>query len=158
MQHADLLNRFCTSRENQVKAIFSSLFILQNQLQTIFDQQADITLKQFMLLTIVKQSQGSLTFTQFGELLGCSRQNIKKLASALQQKELVRIHQSGQDARALVILPTEKLSRYFDGAAEFHRKKLGCLFQEYSDQEVEEFFRLFAKLYHGVTRLEEDTP
>ena len=156
MRHSDLIKQFSTSRENQMKAIFSSLFILQNQLQTIFDHQTKLTLKQFMLLTMVRQSQQHLTFTQLGRLLGCSRQNIKKLASVLRQKGFVQIQPSSQDARALVIVPTEKLGCYFKEAEDFHRKKLSCLFQEYSDEEVGQFFRLFMKLYHGVERLEED--
>ena len=73
----DLTAKFSGSTENQRKAIFSTLFIAGNKLQTLFDNHIpEVSLKQFMLLSIVRQSKESLTFTQLGNLLGCSRQNI----------------------------------------------------------------------------------
>ncbi len=84
MNQNDLIKRFSSTTENQEKAVFSTLFIAGNKLQTLFDNHIpQITLKQFMLLSIVRQSKDALTFTQLGNLLGCSRQNIKKLADVL---------------------------------------------------------------------------
>ena len=75
----DLITKFSGTTEYQQKAIFSTLFIATNRLQTLFDSHLpEISLKQFMLLSIVRQSKEPLTFTQSGNLLGCSRQNIKK--------------------------------------------------------------------------------
>ena len=80
----ELITRFSDTRENQQKAVFSTLFIAGNRLQTVFDNHIpEISLKQFMLLSIVRQSPEQLTFTQLGDILGCSRQYIKKLADAL---------------------------------------------------------------------------
>ena len=90
--------------------MFSTLCIAENRLQTIFDKSSSgITLKQFMLLTMVRQSEERLTFTQLGDLLGCSRQNIKKLAAVLEQKGFVTIIQNENDKRASFLLPTERL-------------------------------------------------
>ena len=81
MRIQELITRFSDTRENQQKAIFSTLFIAGNRLQTVFDNHIpEISLKQFMLLSIVRQSSEQLTFTQLGDILGCSRQNVKKLA------------------------------------------------------------------------------
>lgn len=86
----ELIIRFSDTIEHREQAIFSSLFIIGNRLQTLFDKHIkDISLKQFMLLSIIKNSKDELTFTQLGELLGCSRQNIKKLAEALEKKVLL---------------------------------------------------------------------
>ena len=83
MDFYDLTAKFSSSTENQRKAIFSTLFIAGNKLQTLFDNRIpEVSLKQFMLLSIVRQSKEQLTFTQLGNLLGCSRQNIKKLADS----------------------------------------------------------------------------
>ena len=68
----DLLTRFSNTTENQCKAIFSTLFIAGNKLQTIFDKNIpQVSLKQFMLLSIIRQSKEPFTFTQLGNLLGC---------------------------------------------------------------------------------------
>ena len=156
MQIADLIEKFRHTRDGQGRAIFSTLFIAGNRLQTSFDRaDGQVTLKQFMLLTMLRQSGEDMTFTQLGELLGCSRQNIKKLAASLEKKGLVTISRNPLDGRACVISPTEELSAYFRQAAQLHTKKLGDLFSVYSDGEMEQLFRLLMKLYSGIDRLEQ---
>ena len=151
MQISDLIRRFKGTRERQEKA---TLCIAENRLQTIFDRSSSgITLKQFMLLTMVRQSEERLTFTQLGDLLGCSRQNIKKLAAVLEQKGFVTIIQNENDKRASFLLPTERLE-YFEQTAALHGQKLACLFQGYTDQEMEQLFTLLMKLYDGIDGLE----
>lgn len=155
MKISDLTERFSISRRHKIKAIFASLFILQNRLQTLFDQgNPSITLKQFMLLVMVRQSGEALTLTQCGELLGCSRQNIKKLAAALERKGLVEIHRKPDDSRAAVLQPTPSMQDYFQQAARFHEQALDTLFCDYTDQEIDGFFSVLTKLYQGTARLE----
>lgn len=159
MRIEELIQKFSHSREKQIKAIFSTLFIAGNRLQTVFDVDAsDVTLKQFMLLTMVRNSKEQLTLTQLGELMGCSRQNVKKLAAVLEKKGLVILEQSEKDLRAACIRPTEKMEQYFKSVALSHKQKLGCLFEAYSDQEVEQLFRLLMKLYGGIDTLETGLP
>ena len=53
----NLTKRFSSSTENQRKAIFSTLFIAGNKLQTLFDNHIpEVSLKQFMLLSIIRQT------------------------------------------------------------------------------------------------------
>ena len=129
----ELITRFSDTRENQEKAVFSTLFIAGNRLQTVFDNHIpEISLKQFMLLSIVRQLPEQLTFTQLGDILGCSRQNIKKLADALEKKGFITIQQSSSDAGAMCICPAKKAEEYFQ----------------------EEFFRLLMRLYAGIENLQ----
>ena len=73
----DLITRFSSTTENQRKAIFSTLFIAGNKLQTLFDNHIpEVSLKQFMLLSLVRQSKEQLSFTQFVRLLKTKRQKI----------------------------------------------------------------------------------
>lgn len=155
MEIHDLISRFSDTKEKQEKAIFSTLFIAGNRLQTIFDNDIpDITLKQFMLLTMVKQSEKELTFTQLGKLLGCSRQNIKKLAEVLAKKGYVSIQQNSSDIRAACIAPTDKMNYFFKDIFIAYEKKLSNLFEGYNEQEIEQFFHLMMKLYTGIETFE----
>ncbi len=157
MEIENLIQAFSHSRENQVKAIFSTLFIAENKLQTIFDNNVpDITLKQFMLLTMVRQSKEQLTFTQCGKLLGCSRQNIKKLASALERKGFVQIVRNENDVRAASVLPTEKIEDYFENVFSGYIKILHSLFEDYSDEEILHFFQLLMRLYPSIEKIEKE--
>lgn len=155
MEINELISRFSDTQEKQEKAIFSTLFIAGNRLQTIFDNEIpDITLKQFMLLTMVKQSKQELTFTQLGKLLGCSRQNIKKLAEVLAKKGYVTIQQSSSDTRAACIAPTEKMQHFFKKIFFEYEHKLADLFEGYDEQEIKQFFDLMMKLYTGIETFE----
>lgn len=151
----DLTRKFSTTRVDQTKAIFSTLFIAENKLQTFFDKSVpDLTLKQFMLLTLVRQAETPLTFTQSGRLLGCSRQNVKKLASALEKKGFVTMAPSEHDVRAAAILATPKLENYFQTVFTRYIENLHLLFKDYSDTEIEQLFGLLMKLYPAIDNLE----
>ena len=133
----DLTQKFSTSTENQRKAIFSTLFIAGNKLQTLFDNRIpEVSLKQFMLLSIVRHAKKPLTFTQLGNLLGCSRQNIKKLADVLRKKGFITIQRSPQDTRAMCICPTEKVADYFANDFAEYQEELKYLFEVYTDKEI----------------------
>ena len=154
----DLIIRFSGTTENQRKAIFSTLFIAGNKLQTLFDNHIpEISLKQFMLLSIVRQSNEQLTFTQLGNILGCSRQNIKKLADVLMKKGFIVIKQSPHDTRAMCISPTEKVNDYFQNEFLQYQEELKYLFEVYTDEEIETLFTLMSKLYAGIENLEKRT-
>ncbi len=155
MKFGDLAARFSDTTENQRKAIFSTLFITGNKLQTLFDNHIPKgSLKQFMLLSIVRQSKEPLTFTQLGHSLGCSRQNIKKLADVLEKKGFITIQQSPLDTRAMCICPTEKVNSYFQNEFLEYQEELKYLFEVYTEEEIETLFTLLSRLYAGIENLE----
>jgi len=155
MKLDDLVTRFSDTTENQRKAIFSTLFIAGNKLQTLFDNHIPVvSLKQFMLLSIVRQAKERMTFTQLGSLLGCSRQNIKKLADALMKKGFITIQQSPSDTRAMCICITERGNSYFQNDFSCYQEELKYLFEVYTDEEIKTLFTLLSKLYEGIDHLE----
>lgn len=150
-----LVRKFSDTRENREKAIFSTLFIVGNKLQTIFDSHIPkVSLKQFMLLSVVRQAKEPLTFTQLGNLLGCSRQNSKKLAELLEKKGFVSIRQSPLDARAACVCPTEKAERYFREDFAAYQEELKYLFAVYTEEEIKNLFVLLSRFYAGIENLE----
>ncbi len=151
----ELTQKYASSTENQRKAVFSTLFIAGNKLQTLFDNHIPkVSLKQFMLLSIVRQSKEQLTFTQLGTILGCSRQNIKKLADVLMKKGFITIQQSPHDIRAMCICPTEKVNDFYANDFSEYQEELKYLFEVYTDKEIETLFILLSKLYAGIENLE----
>lgn len=151
----DLVARFSGTTENRRKAIFSTLFIAGNKLQTLFDNHIpEVSLKQFMLLSIIRQSDQQLTFTQLGNMLGCSRQNIKKIADVLVKKGFIVIRQSPYDARAMCVSPTEKVDDFFQKEFSQYQEELKYLFEVYTEEEIETLFVLLSRLYAGIENLE----
>lgn len=155
MEIQDLAVKFSTTGEDRQKAIFSTLFIAGNRLQTLFDARIpEVSLKQFMLLSVVRHSEGRMTLTQLGSLLGCSRQNIKKLAEALERKGFLTIQRSPEDARALCAVPTARVEDFFQNQFARYQEELKYLFSVYTEAEVETLFALMTRLYRGIDALE----
>ena len=135
-----LIERYSGSREDRGKAVFSTIFIVGNKLQTLFDARIPkMTLRQFMLLSIAGQAASPMTLTELGEVLGCSRQNVRKLAGALEAKGFAELRRSEEDARAVTLLPTEKAKAYFSEV--FPEEKA--------------LFELMMRLYAGLEKLAE---
>lgn len=159
MDIKDLSKKHSNTRENQIKGIFANLFLVQNRLQTEFDNKMDvITLKQFMLLIMIKQSyefEEEITLTKLGSLLGCSRQNVKKLALQLEQKKFIKIIPSKVDSRASSIQPLNLLNKYFKERNEENMKMLSIIFSKYTDKEIGQFYNLLDKLHEGVEEFED---
>ena len=107
-----------------------------------------------MLLSIVRQSSEQLTFTQLGDILGCSRQNVKKLADVLEKKGFITIQQSPADARAMYICPAKRAEEYFQKEFSAHQKELKYLFEVYTEEELEQLFQLLMRLYAGIENLQ----
>lgn len=159
MEIKQLAKKYKDSRLNQAKGIFAQLNIIQNLLQTTFDKTYGVvTLKQFMLMIMVKQStefNEELTLTDYGRLLGCSRQNIKKLAIQLEIKNFVTVKQSKHDPRALAIESRKELHKYFKEVNQENNEILLKLFSIYNDKELGMLYKLLDKLHEGIELINE---
>ena len=112
-----------------------------------------------MLLIVLKQARERKeepTFTQLGEILGCSRQNIKKLAIVLEKNGWCKILKSENDVRTSMIVETKKLTTYFSEINAYNEKKLAQLFQVFSDKELQMFYELMNKMNNFVSEMEEE--
>ena len=139
--------------EQQMQAIFSSIFVLQNRLQSAGDKlQTEISMKQWLLLAMTEVCPEPRTLTRIGALMGCSRQNVKKLAQALAQNAFVQLERGAGNAVEVVL--TERAAQYIDATADQNAEALAMLFADLSEAEIAELFRLYRKLYAGMTRLE----
>ena len=155
MEINHMIQEFEGKRENEIRGIFSSIIILQNRLQTIFDNaNEDLTLKQFMLLTMIQYSDENTTFTHLGNLLGSSRQNVKKLATSLEEKGFIKIKQEASNKRNTSLEMTDKAYIYVDSINDSHTEKLSFIFNDYTEEEIHLFYALITRLYGGVEKEE----
>ncbi|MDD6326951.1 MAG: hypothetical protein PUA62_00665 [Lachnospiraceae bacterium] len=93
------------------------------------------------------------TLTKVGKLMGCSRQNVKTLARALEEKGFIRLVQGGQNSVCIEL--TEKVQEY---AAEFDSRTdeaLSLFFSEFTGEEIQQIYTLYMKLYDGLEKVEE---
>lgn len=153
MRMDEMYKSFGDSTENMQKAIFTSIFVLQNRMQTAGEKiQTQISMKQWLLLAMTVSCPEPRTLTGIGALMGCSRQNIKKLAAALENKGFVRLEHGSSNSVNVEL--TEKAEQYFGEISYRHAKTFELLFSEFSEKEIKQLFRLYSKLYAGIEMVE----
>ena len=84
--------------------------------------------------------------------MGCSRQNVKKLALALEKKGFVHLQLSSNNS--VLVELTEDVQRYAEEIGERKMKALSLLFSDFSEEEIGQLFFLYSKLYTGLERVE----
>lgn len=153
MKMDELFEKYNCDTEHRVQAIFSSIFVLQNRMQTAGEKiQTQISMKQWLLLAMTACCPEPRTLTNVGNLMGCSRQNIKKLALALEKKGFVRLLLGGNNSVHIEL--TDKAGKYAEEMGERHLQSLKLLFSDFNEDEIKLLFRLYSKLFVGMERVE----
>lgn len=153
MKMNEVFEDYKCDTQHRIQAIFSSIFVLQNRMQTVGEKlQTQISMKQWLLLAMTTCCPEPHTLTNVGNLMGCSRQNIKKLALTLEKKGYVHLR-SGSNNSVHIEL-TAEVSKYADEMNERHSQTLSLLFADFSEDEIKQLFQLYAKLYAGIERVE----
>ena len=145
--------QFNCDTTHRMQAIFSSIFVLQNRMQTAGEKlQTKISMKQWLLLAMTACCPEPRTLTNIGNLMGCSRQNVKKLALTLEKKGFVHLQLSSNNS--VLVELTEDVQRYAEEIGERQMKALSLLFSDFSEEEIGQLFFLYSKLYTGLERVE----
>ncbi len=153
MKMKEIFEAYDCDTEHRIQAIFSSIFVFQNRMQTAGEKlQTQISMKQWLLLAMVDCCPEPRTLTNVGNLMGCSRQNIKKLALALEKKGFVRLLLGGNNSVCIEL--TDKVKQYTEEMGKRHLQSLKLLFEDFSENEIEQLFHLYSKLYVGIERVE----
>lgn len=148
-----LFKEFDCDTPHRIRALFSSIFIIQNRMQTAGEKiQTQISIKQWLLLAMVGVCPEPRTLTNIGALMGCSRQNVKKLALALEKQGYVNLVLGGNNSVQVEL--TEKVTEYAKEMEERHLKTLQLLVKDFSEEEIQQLFYLYSKLYSGIERVE----
>lgn len=153
MKIEQILQNHNIDKLNREQAIFTSIFVMQNRLQNAGEKiQNDLSMKQWLLLTIISVCQQQHSLSNIGRLMGCSRQNIKKLILTLEKKGYVKILK-GRNNSVFVEL-TDKVDKYSKEIGQKQITFLKTLFQEFNDKQIEQLFNMFLKLYIGIEKVE----
>lgn len=153
MKIEEFLKKYEYDTEHRIQAIFSSIFVLQNRMQTAGEKiQTQISMKQWLLLAMTACCPEPRTLTNVGKLMGCSRQNIKKIALLLEKKGFIRLVPGVNNSVHIEL--TDKANQYSEEMAERHLQTLKLLFEDFTENEIGQLFRLYTKLYAGMERVE----
>jgi len=93
--------------------LYGMLFAVSNRIQTIGDSQfEDMTMKQHFLMIVLGMLQPHQpTLNETARLVGCSYQNVKRMAVHLEKSGYVSIVPDAQDRRKQRLVASEKFAR-----------------------------------------------
>lgn len=142
-----------TGKNEKEQALFASFFVVQNRLQTSCEKiQTEVSMKQWHLLAMTSACQKPKTLTNVAKLMGCSRQNVKKLAKSLVKKGFVNLLNGPNNS--VIIKITEKANDYLKAMQGQQLKVLSHLFSMFSESEIDSFFTMQNKLLDGLEKVE----
>lgn len=154
MKLEDILDEYNNDRLTREQALFTSIFVIQNRIQTAGEKiQNELSMKQWLLITIISVCPKPHTLTNIGRMMGCSRQNVKKLVRVLEEKGYIKAINGSNNS--LFIELTAKVNEYSKIIGHKQIKFLKLLFSEFSNDEIISFFNMTLKLYSGLKRIEE---
>ena len=81
--------------------------------------------------------------------MGCSRQNVKKIALSLEQKGFLKLGKKRGDSRAVCIILEEKMLSYTSRVGDMQQKILELLFHGFTENEI-------CSLYQGIMNLQKN--
>lgn len=102
---------------------------------------------------MLEQCPEPRTLTRVGRLMGCSRQNVKKLAASLERAGYLTM--TGGANHSLLLAVTDKVAAYSAEMDERRGRVLQLLFADFSEEELRQLYALSRKLYAGLDRVEE---
>lgn len=119
-------------------AIYGMIFSLSNRMQTIGDKVfQDITMKQQFLMVGLEMFEKPPTLKEVGELIGCSYQNVKRMAEQLQKNGYLQIVQDERDRRKLLLVSTGKMDAENEKNQEKTVQFMNTLFRNLDEKDLE---------------------
>ena len=146
----------CADTLQKKAYIFGTLFVLANRLQTLGDAfDPEITLKQWLvIIVIVKSEKQSLKISELAQLIGTSRQNVKKMAAILERAGFISFEKDETDARVLRVALTEKCFRHFEKRSDLENEFILKLFDGINDDLVDKMAAGFSALLDNISEME----
>lgn len=139
------------NRTENEEYIIGCVSLLSNKITQFGDYiLPDITFKQwFLLLIISKMELQEKSINSIAEVVGTTRQNVKKMLVPLEKKNYVRIEKSNSDARALKVELTEKAYQYFSENDASAARETNRLFSAFSTEEIDSLACTLKKLLYS---------
>ncbi|MDF2821165.1 MAG: transcriptional regulator, MarR family [Clostridiales bacterium] len=151
-----MIEKMSENTNTKRKFIFGAIFLYATKLQTLGDRFDEmVSMKQWLLMVMAGQFENHKpTLTELGKIMGCSRQNVKKIAVPLERKGFLELIKDEKDARTLCVSLTEKCYEYFKKREKLEDKFLDILYENTNENEIDNFFNSMVKMNSGIEAVE----
>lgn len=134
--------------------LFAGVFIQENRLHAVYDRYNKMSCKQWLLMAVCNAFNEPPDLSSLAEAMGCSRQNVKKLALNLEKDGYVTLEKSSVDGRVLCVKKTEKGLQFSRDNTELGIEVHDAIFREFTEEEISLYYQLSIKMMHGIDYLE----
>lgn len=138
--------------------IIGGIFTLANRLQSLGDRlYKNISTKQWLLIAVISKCESSSpSLSDVADIMGSSRQNVKKMAVILQERGFVSLDKDSGDARVIRITLTPKCLTYFQEKNEKELQFMSKLFINFDEIRTNDLYKGLVKLTENIIKIEED--
>lgn len=139
----------------QKRMIMMSIFFNENRLHAILDRALkNMSSKQWLLLMIVNSVNDELDLSSIAKIMGCSRQNVKKLAISVEESGYIKLSPSNKDSRSVVVTITEKGKDICGDSENIELEVQNALFGGFNNEELALYSYFSNKMKDGLNNLE----
>lgn len=141
----------------QRQYIFGAFFVFANKLQLIGDRlDPNITMKQWFLVAMLSQfGEKAPTISELAAFIGCSRQNVKKLAGRLSEKGFLQLQKDPKDSRQTRLRLTGACKDYFAARAGREEEWLSQVFDGIGQAQLDGLYQGMKRVEQNIGRMEE---
>ena len=138
--------------------IYGAIHMLSNRLQTVGDRiDPTISSKQWFLLAVVsKFKEAPPNVSDVAEVLGTSRQNVKKMANILETQGFLKLEKDKNDLRSVQLFLTEKCGNYFKSREQQETEYIERIFSGIDNETLDSLCIGLEKLAENIDKLLED--
>ncbi len=133
---------------------FTSILVSSNLMQTMFTKTLkEITSKQWLLLVITQNFPKPPTLSEVGEIMGCSRQNVKQIAKILKENGYLEYTKQDGDKNTVRLVTTKKWEEYAKKNDAYTNAILEEIFEGFTDEELNQYFKSFNKVMKNIEKV-----
>lgn len=143
---------------NQKEYIFGGIFALANRVQILGDKiDENMTIKQWLFLAIVSICESKApTISEISNMMGSSRQNVKKMALILEKRKFAIVKKDEYDSRVIRVTLTEQCEQYFKSIEERSVDFIEKIFKGFDKEMITGLYEGFVKLEGNVAEMEKN--
>ena len=132
--------------------MYGSLSVLDNRIAALQSEEfKDLTMKQHFLLVTIGTFDDNPTLSDVSQLIGCSYQNVKKMAEQLQAKGYLTICKDEEDKRKLRLVPAEKLMNLTQDKQEVTQQFMDRMYRDISEDDLMTALSVILKMTENIS-------
>ena len=135
--------------------IYAAIHLLANRMQNLGNKiDPTISTKQwFVLAAVSKFNKAPPNIGNIAEILGTSRQNIKKMANILVRRGYLTLERDKNDLRSIRLFLTKQCDEYFKNREQQENEYLERIFLGMDDEELVALCNGMSKLIENIDAL-----